>query len=118
MTHEELAKALSAALDEHKAQDLVTLDVGALTSMTDHMLIATGTTGRHVRALADHVIEAARLAGVKPLGVEGFESGDWVLVDFVDVLVHLMTPQARAFYRLEDIWTARAARRDGAAGAA
>lgn len=117
MTPTALALKLSEILAEHKAEEIVSLDVGGLTAMTDFMVIATGGSGRHVRALADHVIEAARQSGVRPLGVEGFETGDWVLVDLVDVVVHLMTAPARAFYRLEDIWTERA-RHGAAAGAA
>lgn len=117
MTPAALALKLTEILAEHKAQEVVSLDVAGLTAMTDFMVIATGGTSRHVRALADHVIEAARQAGIRPLGVEGFETGDWVLVDLVDVVVHLMTAPARAFYRLEDIWTERV-RQDGAVGAA
>lgn len=117
MTPAALVLKLSEVLAEHKAGDVVCLDVAGLTAMTDFMLIATAGTGRHARALADHVIEAAREAGARPLGVEGFETGEWVLVDLVDVVVHVMTAPARAFYRLEDIWTARM-QRDGAAGAA
>jgi ribosome-associated protein len=116
VTPHELAQTLSAVLAEHKAHDPVVLDVTALTSMTDFMIVAGGGTTRHLRALADHVLDAARRAGVTPLGTEGLDAGDWVLVDLTDVVVHLMTAQARAFYRLEDIWSVQA-RREGAAGA-
>ena len=116
MTPHELAQSLCAVLAEHKAQDPVLLDVTALTSMTDYMVVAGGGTARHVRALAEHVLDAARQAGITPLGSEGLEAGDWVLVDLTDVVVHVMTAQARAFYRLEDIWSVQP-RREGAAGA-
>lgn len=111
-----LADQVCAVLREHKAQDVTVLDVTALTSMTDVMVVATGGTARQVRALADHVREAARHAGVRPLGIEGLEAAEWVLVDLVDVVVHLMTPATRGFYRLEDIWSVPPAR-DEAAGA-
>lgn len=93
------------ALDDLKAKDIVTLDVTALTGVTDYMVIASGTSNRHVKSLADNVVSEAKEQGVRPIGVEGEADGEWVLVDFGDVLVHVMLPEARAFYDLESLWS-------------
>jgi ribosome-associated protein len=100
-----LLKLATTALSDLKAQDVRVLDVRRLTSITDHMVVASGTSGRHVRSIADRLIEAAKKAGQAPLGVEGQESGEWVLVDLEDVVVHIMQPRIREFYKLEDLWT-------------
>lgn len=93
------------ALEEIKAQDLVRLDVADRTSVTDYMLIASGTSERHVRSLAGNVVQRAKRAGVTPLGVEGERGGEWVLVDLGDVIVHVMLPAVREFYQLEKLWS-------------
>ena len=93
-----------AALEDVKGRDLVVLDVRGRTSITDFMVLATGGTRRQVKALADNVVDAAREAGRRPLGVEGAEAAEWILVDLGDVLVHVMQPQVREFYRLENVW--------------
>lgn len=95
----------TAALDELKARDVRVLDVRRLTSITDHMIVASGTSARHVRSIANKLIESAKKAGRSPIGVEGEESGEWVLVDLQDVVIHIMRPRAREFYKLEDLWT-------------
>ena len=100
----QLLDLAAAALDELKARDVRVLDVRGLTSITDHMVVATGTSGRHVRSIADRLIEYAKKAGKPPLGVEGEERGEWVLVDLQDVVVHIMQRGAREFYKLEDLW--------------
>lgn len=100
----ELMELVEDALNELKALDICILDVGAVTSVTDHMVISSGTSSRHVRSIADNVIEKAKAAGYVPVGVEGQESGEWVLVDLGDVVVHLMQPKAREFYSLEKLW--------------
>ena len=100
----QLLDLAAAALDELKARDVRVLDVRGLTSITDHMVVATGTSGRHVRSIADRLIEYAKKAGKPPLGVEGEEGGEWVLVDLQDVVVHIMQRRAREFYKLEDLW--------------
>jgi ribosome-associated protein len=92
------------ALTDVKARDVRVIDVRHLTTVADYLVIATGTSDRHVKSLADHVVEAAAGAGVRALGVEGREGGEWVLVDLQDVVVHVMQPKARDFYKLEGLW--------------
>ena len=92
------------ALESRKGRDIVALDVTSLTDITDFMVLATGTSGRHVRALADQVIEAAKRHRHPPLGVEGREACEWVLLDLGDVLVHIMRAATREFYDLERLW--------------
>lgn len=104
MNPEQLEQVARSALEELKAEDILSLDVRDLTTVTDYMLIATGTSGRHVRALADQVEEQAREQGVRALGKEGLDSAEWVLIDLGDVLVHIMQREARAFYDLEKLW--------------
>lgn len=95
------------ALDDLKAVDVTVLDVGALTNLTSFMVVATGTSNRHVRAIADAARDAAKEAGYTVLGVEGEAGAEWVLVDLVDLVLHVMLPATRALYRLEDLWSAR-----------
>ena len=85
--------------------DVAVLDVAGLSSFTDVMVIASGTSDRHVKSLADHVVEQAKEAGERPLGVEGDQGGEWVLVDLGDVVVHVMRPDIRDFYNLEKLWS-------------
>ncbi len=105
MQLEALRKIVVDALEELKAQNLVVLDVRSIASFTDLMVVASGTSTRQVKALADKVIEKCRLAGVRPLGVEGEREAEWVLVDLGDIVVHVMLPQTRDFYNLEKLWT-------------
>lgn len=107
-------KALAeAALDDLKAVNLVVLDVGALTDVMEYLVVASGTSNRHVKSLADNVVVAAKKAGVPPLGVEGQDTGEWVLVDLGGVVVHVMLPATRAFYDIERLWSVDApARRE------
>lgn len=104
-TAEEIKNAVLNALDDMKAKDVVCLDVKPLTSMADFMVVASGTSSRHVKATADRVEEYARNLGVKPLGVEGAQAAEWILVDLNDVIVHVMMPEARRFYDLEKLWS-------------
>ncbi len=104
MHSDELVTLVEDALNELKALDTCVLNVGRLTSVTDHMVISSGTSSRHVRSIADKVIEKAKAAGRVPLGVEGQQYGEWVLVDLGDVVVHLMQPKVRNFYNLEKLW--------------
>ncbi len=92
------------ALEELKARDIVQLDVSRLTSVTELMVVASGTSNRHLAALADNLIQTAKESGVPPLGVEGESGAEWVLVDLGDVVVHLMMPETRALYDLERLW--------------
>ena len=92
------------ALGEAKAEDIRQLDVRKLTDITDFMVIASGTSHRHVHAMAERVREAAHQERVRPIGIEGEAENDWILMDYADVVVHLMMPQAREFYSLEQLW--------------
>lgn len=105
MNSEQLCALVVEALDDVKAKDIVTLDVRNMTSVTDYMIVASGTSNRHVKALVDHVAEMARDAGHRPIGVEGEEGSEWVLLDLQDALVHVMLPRVRAFYNLEKLWS-------------
>ncbi|HEY8519742.1 MAG TPA: ribosome silencing factor [Gammaproteobacteria bacterium] len=99
-----LAELALAALHDMKAQDVKAMDVRHLTSVTDTMIVAAGRSDRHVRAIADALIERVERAGIKPLGVEGQDAGEWVLVDLGDVVVHVMLPRVRDFYGIEKLW--------------
>ena len=104
-----MRKLALAALDELKALDVRQLDVRPRASFTDYMIFASGSSTRHVGAIADAVIEAARAQGSPALGVEGAEIGEWVLVDLGDVIVHIMLPDVRRYYELETLWSEPAA---------
>ena len=106
MKSTQIKKLVITALEDMKAKDLVTLDVRKLTSVTDYMVIASGSSNRHVKSMAGNVVSEAKKQGLMPVGVEGENAGDWVLVDFGDVLVHIMLPETRAFYDLERLWSA------------
>lgn len=99
-----LAKLAIQALEDMKATDIVLLDVRKRTSVADYMVIASGRSARQVQAMAEKVAEVARERGLKPMGVEGQQAGEWVLVDLGDVIVHAMLPSAREFYQLEKLW--------------
>ena len=101
-----LEKTVLAALADMKAVNVKTLDVRGLTDVADTMIIASGTSDRHVRSIAEHVVQQAKLAGRRPFGVEGARDGEWVLVDLQDVLVHVMLPRVREFYGREPLWEA------------
>lgn len=105
MQTEALVQLAVAALEDLKAQDIVTIDVRGKTSVTDYMVIASGTSSRHVKSIADEVVRFAKLCGVMPLGVEGEREAEWVLVDLGDVLCHVMLPRVRDVYALERLWT-------------
>ena len=100
----ELAALVTGALEDGKAIDIKCLEVTKMTTITDFMVVASGSSNRQVRALTERVIDAARESGVRPLGREGEEAGEWVLVDFGDVVMHLMQPETREFYQLEKLW--------------
>lgn len=93
------------ALEDAKARDIAVLDVRKVSDFTDYMVIATGTSNRHVQSTADKVMETLREHGVRPVGSEGGKIGDWVLIDFGDVVVHVMREQVRDFYNLEKLWS-------------
>src|SRR5512137_2232124 len=106
-----LAEVVTAALDDLKAQNVAVLDVSDLTDVADTIVIASGTSDRHVKSLAGRVLERAKEAGFRPLGIEGEREGEWVLVDLQDVIVHVMLPRIREFYALEKLWDVRSAGR-------
>lgn len=105
---------VTAALDDMKAVNIRVLDIRGLTDIADTMVIASGNSDRHVRSIADRVIEKAKAAGFRPFGVEGVRDGEWVLVDLNDVVVHVMLPRVREFYGLERLWEAHAPRASAA----
>ena len=105
MNSEQLCNLVVEALDDVKAKDIVKLDVRDMTTVTDYMIVASGTSNRHVQALVDNVAEKAKDAGHRPIGVEGEDGGEWVLLDLQDALVHVMLPKVREFYNLEKLWS-------------
>lgn len=112
MRSKRLSELVVGVLDRFKAVDIRAIDVNGITTITDFMIIASGRSDRQVKALADKVIEAAKEHGITPLGVEGQQEGDWVLVDLGDAVVHVMRPVVREFYQLEKLWTGHDQRRN------
>lgn len=104
MQAEEMRNIVVTALEDLKAHDVQSLDVQQMTDITDFMVIATGTSSRHVKAMADKTIDAMKEHGHRPLGMEGEQEGEWVLVDFGDLILHVMLPTTRSFYDLEKLW--------------
>lgn len=111
MNIEEKIKLIVAALEDIKAQDITVLDTGKLTSLFERMVIASGTSNRQTRAIADHVRVKVKEADQYVGNTEGEDSGDWVLLDLGDVIVHVMLPAVRAHYNLEELWGAGEAAR-------
>lgn len=95
------------ALEEIKAADIVAIDVRELTGMMDHMIVASGNSNRQVKSLANTVVVDAKKGGYSLIGVEGDDTAEWILVDFGDVIVHIMLPATREFYDIERLWTMR-----------
>lgn len=106
-----LTKVAVAALEDMKAVNVKVLDVRKLTDVADTMIVATGNSDRHVKSIADRVLERCREAGHRAYGVEGQQEGEWVLVDLQDLIVHVMLPRIREFYGLEKLWDLRPAQR-------
>ncbi|AWT08781.1 ribosome silencing factor [Stutzerimonas sp. R40042] len=104
MQTEALVQLAVAALEDLKGQDITTIDVQGKTSVTDYMIIASGSSSRHVKSLAENVLEKAKEQGVRPLGSEGLDGGEWALLDLGDVVVHVMQVPTRQFYDLERLW--------------
>ena len=106
MDTEALKTIVIEALEDRKAVDIRCLDVRALSNVTDCMVIASGTSRRHVKSLAENVVVCIKKQGVMPLGMEGEDQAEWVLVDLGDVVVNVMMPDTRLFYDLERLWQA------------
>ena len=106
-----LAQVVLAALEDMKAVNVKAMDVRGITDITDMMVVASGTSDRHVKSIADRVVQRCKEAGYRPFGIEGERDGEWVLLDLNDVVVHVMLPRVREFYALEKLWENGAARR-------
>ena len=102
---EELSQIVINALEDLKGKNIVQLDVREMTDVTDTLIIASGTSNRHVKSMANNVVEDSKKLGYMPLGVEGIDAGDWVLVDFGDIVVHVMQEETHNFYELEKLWS-------------
>ncbi len=106
MQYHELETIVINALEELKAVNIIKLDVRPLTSITDEMIICTGTSTRHVKSISNNLVQTVKQAGVQPLGVEGEQMSEWILVDLGDIVIHIMQTTAREFYQLEKLWDA------------
>lgn len=104
MQSDNLLTLVLSALDDGKGRDVTVIDVRGKTDITDYMVIASGTSDRHVVSLAGRVVERAKENQCMPVGVEGEDTGEWVLVDLGDAILHVMKPQTREFYQLEKLW--------------
>ena len=112
MTASTLPHWVTETLEDIKAINVTPLDVSHLTQITDHMFVCNGTSSTHIKAIANRLIVEAKNQNHTPLGVEGLDLAEWVLVDLNDVVVHIMTPQARSLYDLEKLWAFTEASRD------
>lgn len=112
-TVQQLHQLVLSTLEASKALDIRDVDVTGLNPLTDHFVIASGNSTRHVKSMADKLVQAAKALGVQPLGVEGEREAQWILVDLNDIIVHLMLPQARAFYNIEKLWEVSSEKRSG-----
>ncbi len=110
---EQLQDLVLGALEDFKAIDIQQIDVTGQNPLTDLFVIASGSSLRHIKSMAENLIVKAKEAGCPPLGVEGDRQAEWVLVDLNDIIVHLMLPQTRAFYNLEKLWEASSQQRSG-----
>ncbi len=104
MKSDELLKHAIEGVSNAKGLNLSVIDVRAMTDMTDYMVIVTGTSNRHVKAILRSVVDELRLRKRRPAGIEGEKYGNWILLDFIDVVVHIMDEDAREFYALERLW--------------
>ncbi len=105
MNSQQLSELVMEALEEVKAKDIVKLDVRKLTTITDYMIVASGTSSRHIKALANAVAKKSREVNHRPQSIEGEDGSEWVLLDLQDTLVHVMLPRVREFYNLEKLWS-------------
>jgi len=100
-----LKKTIINTLDSNKALDIISIDLSGKSSMADHMIIASGTSSRHIQALSEQVLEKFRTNGIINCKIEGKDSNEWKLIDGIDVIVHIFNPEKRKFYELEKIWS-------------
>ena len=114
LSFDQLKELVLTALEDFKGIDIQSIDVSDQNPLTELFVIASGNSSRHVKSMAENLVMRAKAAGCQPLGVEGQREADWVLVDLNDVIVHIMLPQARAFYNLEKLWEASTERRGSA----
>lgn len=114
LSPQELRDLAIATLEDAKAGDLQVMDLTGHATFADYMIVCSGRSSRQVKSAADRLLQRAKAAGVPPLGVEGADDAEWVLVDLADVVVHVMLPQTRAFYNLEKLWSAPPATRSQA----
>ena len=105
MQTKQLLQIVKDVLEEHKGENISILDVEGKTSITDYMVVVTSTSERHAKALSNYVLEKVKKQGFVPLGVEGQQGSDWVLLDLGDIILHVMTAKARDFYQLEKLWS-------------
>ncbi len=105
ISHEKLEKLIHQALDKNKAEDIVIIPLAGKSDFADSMVVASGTSARHAAALASHVVQALKKSGYESVPTEGEETGEWVLVDAGDVIVHIFRPDVRRYYNLEKMWS-------------
>lgn len=110
-----LEEIIYSTLDDNKALEITKIDVSKMTSLIDTMFICTATSSRHAKNLADKIIQASKSAGFSPLSTQGEELGEWVLVDLLDIVVHIMLAEVREFYSLEKLWNAALNQREQSA---
>ena len=104
-TNTDLKSIILDTLDSNKALDIISIDLKNKSSMADYMIIASGTSSRHIQALSEQVLEKLKENGIKNSKIEGKESNDWKLVDGIDLIIHIFNPEKRKFYELEKIWS-------------
>lgn len=105
MSVEELKKIVIEALEDLKASDIEALEIGKKTQIADYMIVCSGRSTRQIKSIAEHVVEKAKEHGYRPKHIEGTESSGWILVDLGDIIVHVLTPETREFYKIESIWS-------------
>ena len=99
-----LKKSVITILEDNKAEDIISIDVKNKTSVTDNMIIVSGRSLRHVKSIADNLIKELKREKIKPIGIEGYTKSEWILLDYGDLLIHVMHPEKRSFYSLEKLW--------------
>lgn len=104
-TKHKLTETIVQSMEDIKSVDVIVLDVSNITSITDQMIITSGTSSQHVKAIANKVMEDTKKTGFKVIGIEGMDQGQWVLIDFGDAIAHIMHPDSRNYYQLEKLWS-------------